>query len=231
MTANPATGLRLDGLPPLTPLTPSARPAPSNPPSKPPSRLSPLQPLAAEAELRILDLDIETVAAGYADPGWVPHTITAWAASWNDPDRVECRALPVRHFYDRKARRRFLGPLLKLISQADLLTGHNLFRFDLPVIQAEAMRLELPPLTPVRVQDTMRILKSKGFKKGQDNLVALLRTGEKKALNWQQWQDAYAEPSLATVKERNIGDVRDHIVLRTRMLGLGWLRRSVMWKP
>jgi hypothetical protein len=33
---------------------------------------------------RILDFDIECVAAGYADPEWVPSHITAIAWSWVD---------------------------------------------------------------------------------------------------------------------------------------------------
>lgn len=180
---------------------------------------------------RLLDFDIETVAAGYADPQWVPSTVTAWAFAWGS-DVVEVDALPVAAFYDVAARRRFLKPLLAALDEADVVTGHNVLRFDLPVLQAEVMRLGLPSLRPVLVQDTIRLPRSKGFKKGQDNLGVLLDVPlGKLPLNFQQWADAYAENDLATVKERVATDVRQHMLIRQQMRARGWLRPPRMWAP
>lgn len=179
---------------------------------------------------RLLDFDIETVAAGYADPQWVPSTVTAWAYSWGDDVTVE--ALPVRSFYNVRARRRFLQPLLEALEAADVVTGHNVLRFDLPVLQAEVMRLGLPSLRPVLVQDTIRLPRAKGFKKGQDNLGVLLEveTG-KLPLNFQQWADAYAEPDLGTVKDRVATDVLQHMQIRDQLRERGWLKPPRMWSP
>lgn len=224
----PLTGQRL-GL--LRPIEHSPRTASSSDPAAPstPLLLPPLAPVAMSTR-RTLDFDLETVAAGYADPEWVPSTITAWAYSWGDD--VEVDALPVRFMYDRPARRRFLRPLLDAIQEADVLTGHNVLRFDLPVLQADLMRLGLPSLPARLVQDTIRLPRSKGFKKGQDNLAVLMDVrAEKLPLNFEQWAAAYAEPGLETVKNRVAGDVRQHMLIRGEMRARGWLVAPRVWSP
>lgn len=182
--------------------------------------------------LRVLDFDVETVAAGFADPQWVPNTTTAWAYAWADNGEVTVEALPVAAFYDLDARRAFLRPLLDAIGRADVLTGHNIVRFDLPIVNAECLRLNLPTLRPTLVQDTIRLPKSKGFKKGQDNLGHALQVAEEKLpLSWAQWAAAYGEPDLWTVKERCASDVRMHLSIREEMLRRGWLGAPRPWKP
>ena len=81
-----------------------------------------------------------------------------------------------------------LDALLTQIERADILTGHNIARFDLPVINAEAVRLGLRPVERAVVQDTMKLVRTKGLKKGQDNLGRMLRLDDEKlALDWQAW--------------------------------------------
>lgn len=227
MTAVKSTGLRLGS---LRPIAPSRRTESSSaPPERSTQSLSRLRQVPASTR-RLLDFDVETVAAGYADPQWVPSTVTAWAFSWGQDIQVE--ALPVADFYDVEARRAFLRPLLDALAQADVVTGHNVCRFDLPILQAECMRLGLPSLSTVLVQDTIRLPRAKGFKKGQDNLGVLLDVPlGKLPLNFQQWAEAYAEPNLHTVKERVAGDVRQHMLIREQMRVRGWLRPPRMWSP
>lgn len=181
---------------------------------------------------RVLDFDLETVAAGFADPDWVPQTVTAWAACWTDTAEIRVEALPPAAFYDLDARRRFLEPLVELVREAGVVTGHNVLRFDLPVLQADVMRVGLPSLPSVLVQDTIRLPRSKGFKKGQDVLAALLDVdAEKLPLHWGAWAAAYAEDTLDTVKARVVGDVRQHMQLREAMRDRGWLTAPRVWKP
>jgi len=184
-------------------------------------------------DLRILDFDTETIAAGFDDPNWVPQKITCVAWSWIGSDEIESRIATSEGLFRRPERRRkMLVPLLEAIGEADMLTGHNLLRFDLPVLMAECLRLGLPALKPVLVQDTIRIVKTKGFKKGQDNLVALTGVPTPKlVLSWQQWQHAYEEKAWATVVERCKSDVEGHKLMRQEMLDRGWLKDPVLWRP
>lgn len=189
--------------------------------------------LTHQRDLRVLDFDVETVAAGFADPDWVPQKITCVAWSWLGEDTVESRICgPTGIFGDPTRRADMLEPLLMRIREADMLTGHNIARFDLPVINAEAMRLGLEPLGSVLVQDTMWLRRSKGFKKGQDNLGRLLRIADEKlALDWQAWQDAYDEDGWVTIRRRAESDVTMHKQMRSALLELGYLRTPRAWNP
>jgi DNA polymerase elongation subunit (family B) len=182
---------------------------------------------------KILDFDLETIAAGFADPEWVPQKITCAAWSWVGEKEVKVEVCsPLGLFGKPQLRAKMLEPLIDAINEAGMLTGHNLLRFDLPILQAECLRLGLTPLKPQLVQDTMRIVKTKGFKKGQDNLGALLKTKEQKLhLGWQNWEDAYDEKDWATIKERAASDVVMHKELREIMIENGWLKKPTIWNP
>ncbi len=179
----------------------------------------------------ILDFDIETVAAGFADPDWVPQKITCVAWSWIGSGVAESRVCGPSGIFGNPSRRaRMLKPLLAAIAEADMVTGHNIERFDLPIINAEAMRLGLEPVRSVLVQDTIRTVRAKGFKKGQDVLGRLHRIpSEKLALDWQAWQDAYDEPGWPTVRARAESDVLMHGELRAKMIAAGHVRAPRKW--
>lgn len=176
-------------------------------------------------ELSILDWDIETVAAGFADPNWVPQYVTCIAWSWVGEDKVQVET-------SLKGRKKMIAKFLPEYEKADMLTGHNLLRFDLPVLNSDCLRLGFPSLSPKLVQDTMRLVKTKGFKKGQDNIGKLLRLPvDKLPLSWQEWQDAYEENDWATVRDRAASDVIQHKLMRLEMIERKWLLPPRMWRP
>lgn len=174
--------------------------------------------------LAILDFDIETRATGFGDPNWVPQEVTAIAWSWIGEDEVHCR-LRLRGV--KKMLREFVGAY----DVADVVTGHNIRKFDLPTLNGELLRLGMPSLAPKMTQDTLRdIVRTKGMKRDQDNLIKLLRLAdEKKAMSWQDWQDAYAEKGWPMVQERVVSDVVGHKAMRVEMMERGWLRSPRMW--
>ena len=176
---------------------------------------------------------MESIAAGFADPEWVPQKITCIAWSWvgSDEIRVETCGGSAGLYEKPWLRRYLLETFLRDYAEATMVTGHNILRHDLPLLDAECKRLGLPVPGPVRAQDTIRFrTRSKGFKKGQDNLGGLLKTLEqKKQMDWQQWEDAYAEDGWAEVKDRARSDVAMHKEIREKMLANDWLRRPVMW--
>lgn len=184
-------------------------------------------------DLRILDWDCETIAAGFADPDWVPQKITCVAWSWIGSEEIEARISTSEGLFSNPEKRaKMLEPLLKAIDEADMITGHNLIRFDLPILNSECLRLGFPSLKGMLVQDTMRFVKTKGFKKGQDNISALIEVPiHKLSLSWQQWQEAYAEKGWSTVVERCKSDVASHKIMRQEMLDRGWLRSPIRWIP
>jgi hypothetical protein len=184
------------------------------------------------SQTRILDFDIETRAAGYADPAWVPDDVTCYAWSWVGSDAVQGEVSgPDACFGPYEKQREWLRPLRALLCAADIVTGHNILRFDLRVLNANFMRFGLDPLPPLLVQDTMRLPRSKGLKKGQDNLGDLLEIPiHKLPLNHQQWDEAYRVPGWPTVKERCMTDVEQHKLMRAAMLHRGWLSDPVRWR-
>lgn len=190
--------------------------------------------LVHDRDLRVLDFDCETMAAGFADPQWVPQKVTCIAWSWVGSDRVEVHTCGgSAGLYEEAWRRRaLLGMFRTAYDEADMVTGHNLLRFDLPVLNADMIRLGLPPLGTKLVQDTMRLPRTKGLKKGQDNLAGLVETYERKlALDWQQWEDAYATPGWPVVMDRARSDVIMHKELRAALLERGLLRTPIHWRP
>lgn len=195
--------------------------------------MKPLPPIARPSKPKILDFDVETVAAGFADPNWVPQKITCVAWSWMGEDKVHSRVSGADGLYGSPhKRKRMLEALVDEIKRADVVTGHNLIRFDLPVINAECLRLGMPSLPSLRVHDTMNLVRTKGFKKGQDNLIQLLDLPIKKLpLSWQEWQYAYEGTGWRTIVERCESDVLGHKMLYQKMSELGWLRGEKKWKP
>lgn len=183
--------------------------------------------------LTVLDFDLETLAAGYADPAWVPDHITCYAWSWIGEDRiVGSVAGPDCAFGPVEKQREWLWGLRDVICEADVVTGHNIVRFDLRVLNANLMRFGLDPLPELRVQDTIHLPKSKGFKKGQDNLGTVLDIPlHKMPLNHAEWDAAYRVPGWPTVKERCMGDVAQHKLIRAEMIRRGLAKPVRLWRP
>jgi len=188
--------------------------------------------LVSGTRLRILSFDLETLAAGYADPAWVPDKITCAAWSWVGEKRVHSLITGKDGFFSRELRGERIRPLLDAIAESDTLIGHNVVRFDLRTLQAECMRFGFPKLRPVRVQDTIRLGKTKGLKKGQDDLSYMVGSPvRKQTMNWEQWDRAYEEDDWATVISRCVTDVKGHKVLWERLRDRGYLQAPTMWAP
>src|SRR3954447_11516388 len=86
---------------------------------------------------RVLDFDVETIAAGFADPDWVPQKITCVAWSWVGSDKVQSAVCTAAGLFGCPERRALmLKPLLRAIAEATMLTGHNIAKFDLPIVNA-----------------------------------------------------------------------------------------------
>ena len=180
-------------------------------------------------DLRILDFDMESLAAGFADPAWVPQKITCISWSWVGYDAVNTVISTQMGFFIPSIRAAMLVQFMPVFNQADMVTGHNLIRHDLPLLKSECLLLGVEPPQPKLVQDTMRLGRTKGLKKGLDNLAGMLKTQEEKqAMDWAAWEAAYEDPTWQKVIDRCESDVRLHKEVRAEMLRRGgWLTPPV----
>ena len=137
---------------------------------------------------------------------------------------------------------------LKVYNEADVVVAHNLLRFDFGVLQADLMRLkaegsDLGVLGTKLAQDTIKLPKAKGFKKGLDDLAVLLEVPiAKLSMNHRQWEQAYQWDAIiegkpvqksdwTVVRERCESDVLLLKMVRQKLLELDMLKPPSPWKP
>jgi hypothetical protein len=178
---------------------------------------------------RILDFDCENAPLSYLGGDFTTPSITALAWHWVGRREVEVRLLPgdsvdaiVEDFAVRYA-------------AADIVTGHNIRKHDLPLINAMLLELGHTPLHPKLVCDTYADLKrrSPGFA-SQATLSAMLGVKSPKiGMSTVDWREAnrFTPEGVEKTRRRVVGDVKQHVALRARLLELGWLRAPRLWTP
>lgn len=131
--------------------------------------------------MRILLLDIETapimadvwklwdenVGLNQIVKDWY---ILSWAAKWLGEKRVYYE--DQRDAADIEDDTDILTKLWHLLDEADVVVAHNGVRFDVPKINARFVRAGLPPPSPYRVVDTLKIAKAQ-FKFTSNRLAYL----------------------------------------------------------
>lgn len=86
---------------------------------------------------------------------------TIFCAKWYDQDEIIKLAE-----WDRGGRKAFLKKIHRLMSEADIIVGHNVDNADVPWLKGD-MHIEggLPPLPPFKTIDTLKVLRRE-FKSG-----------------------------------------------------------------
>lgn len=116
---------------------------------------------------------------------------------------------------------------------ADIVTGHYIRGFDLPLLQGAMMRLGLPLLGPKLAQDTKNdLVAAQGISKSQENLGAMYELKHPKVgMNTTLWGlgNMLIPEGIAATVERVIGDVEQHVELRREMLVLGHLGAPALY--
>jgi len=119
--------------------------------------------------LKVLFYDLETAPSlAYVwgpREDWIPHDRMAtasfticWSASWLGSNKVLSGCVTPEEALDRDDER-IVAELLPLIQEADVLVGHNINGFDLPMFNNRLMMLGLEPLGPKRTIDTCQLAK------------------------------------------------------------------------
>lgn len=126
-----------------------------------------------------------------------------------------------------------LGLFREAYDAADIVTGHYIRGFDLPLLNGALMRLGLPLLSAKLTQDTkLDLVRGQGISKSQQNLGAMFELEHPKVpMNTALWAEAnmLTSAGIAATKKRVIGDVRQHIEMRSVMLERDLLGPVRVW--
>lgn len=179
--------------------------------------------------LRVLDFDVEARPLHWIAADYVSKEITAMAWAWTDrPDDVTCYLLGETDPIE------MLRAFVAAYNEADLVTGHFILGYDVPMVMGALMEYRLPILPDKMCSDTkVHLVKRAGLSMSQENLGAMLHLEHKKVqMNQAKWRAANRlEPEgRAAARERVIGDVQQHIELRRELLALGYLAPARLWK-
>ena len=160
---------------------------------------------------------------------YVSKEITAMAWAWTDaPDDVTCYLLgetePVK----------MLEAFRAAYDQADLVTGHFILGYDLPMINGALTEYSLRPLGDKMAHDTkIHLIKRAGLSGSQENLGVMLGLQHDKVkMDQAKWRDAnrLTPEGRELARKRVIGDVQQHIEMRRRLLELGYLGPAKLWR-
>ena len=179
--------------------------------------------------LRVLDFDIENRPLNYAGEDFTFSEITAiaWQFIGERTHYVLCLG-------DVPFRTMLLGFVAAYV-QADLVTGHNIIKHDLRILNGALLEEGLSPLPPKLVCDTYADLKKKGGVSGsQASLSEMLNIrAPKVGMSQGDWREAnrLTPEGIEKTRRRVVGDVRQHIQLRKELLKRGWLKPPRLWTP
>ena len=179
--------------------------------------------------MRVLDFDIENRPLSYLGSDFTTAEVTAISWAWTDaPDDVTVYLLGETELPD------ILSAFLVAYNAADMVTGHYVSGHDLPMINGALVEYRMPALADKLVQDTKTdLIRIKGISKSQESLGAMFDLDAPKVqMNQAKWRAAnrLTPEGLAMVRERVVGDVRQHIELRAELSRLGYLSPAKMWR-
>lgn len=194
-----------------------------------PVRLRPAAITVRTRPLRVLDFDVEARPLHWIAGDYVSKEITAMAWAWTDtPQDVTCYLLGETDPVD------MLRAFVEAFTRADLVTGHYIRGYDLPMVNGALMEYQLPTLPDKASHDTkLDLVRRAGLSMSQENLGAMLRLEHGKVkMDQAKWRSANRlEPEgRQLARERVTGDVRQHIELRRELLALGYLAAPVVWR-
>ena len=178
---------------------------------------------------RILTLDVECKPGHWIGGDYVSKILTAVAWQWDGEEKTVC----LTHYgYDPGT---LAARLAWEIRKADVVTGHYIRGFDLPLISGQLLVAGLPSLPPVWTLDTkLDLKKAHGRSLSQKNLSALLGIDAPKIdVTLAEWEAFNSKVDGAEARgiERVTGDVQQHREMRYKLVSLGWLGSGRLWTP
>ena len=179
---------------------------------------------------RILDFDIEARPLSWYGGDFVSKEVTAIAAKF-----IGTKGSPVVWALGECATEEMLAGFQALYDEADMVTGHFIRGYDLPVVNGALIEFGLPPLDQKLSSDTkLDLIKKSGWSTSQESLGAMLGLHHPKiSMSQSDWREAnrLSDAGIAKTKRRVIGDVNQHIELREALLDRGLLGKPRVWTP
>lgn len=183
---------------------------------------------------RVLDFDIETRKIGFHDAGrFAPAGCepVAVAFKWHGEKTVNVRTM--NQVWTLQALKWLVRPLFEAFAEADVITGHYIKKFDLPILAGVALETGVYFERPLTVLDTKSdLVEFQGMSKSQENLAALMGIEESKFhVNDNTWRQVarLTKDGMAMAQERVVGDVQQHEAIYNRLLAEGQLGRPNAW--
>lgn len=183
--------------------------------------------------LRVLDFDTEVRPLSYLGSDYTTGEVTAIAWAWVVDGKavdLQCATLTKRRDSGAQMLKRFVNTY----NAADMVTGHFIRGYDLPVLNGACLDAGLPPLQDKLTHDTKNDLRKRKYvSASQENLGAhLMLEHPKVQMNQHKWREAnrLTPEGIALTRERVIGDVVQHVELREELLRLGWLDSPKVWR-
>jgi len=177
-------------------------------------------------KMKVFYFDLECKPGHWIGGDYVSKIITAAAYAWNN-GKVEV----LTHYdYDPEV---IAMTIAEEIRRADLVVGHYIRAFDMPLLNGELLKGNLQPLGQVWTHDTkLDLNRAHGRSKSQENLAEQLGLKQKKVkVSLPEWEafnnretDGY-DIGVARVGD----DVRQNRALRKELLRLGWLNNPQWW--
>ncbi len=179
-------------------------------------------------QLRVLDIDVECLPGHWIAADYVSKIITAVSWKWIG-ERGQPEVLTHYDTYpDEMATR-----LAFVIEEADIVAGHFIRGFDLPLLNGNLLRAGLVPLHPVLAHDTkLDLIKTHGRSLSQENLAAMIGVSKPKVkVTLHEWESFNTRAPGFRDKgiKRVTGDVLQNIEMRQRLIELGWLGAPKQW--
>ena len=180
-----------------------------------------------DRKLLVLDFDVEARPMHWIGRDYVSKEIMAIAAKFVGQRRVHVWTL------DDGAVGMLEG-FKELYDRAEMVTGHYIRGYDLPLVNGMLTEHQLPHLSDKLAQDTkLDLLKRSGLSSSQENLAADFDLDHPKVgMTQADWREAarFTPQGIAAMRERVIVDVEQHIELRQRLLDLGYLSSPKIWR-
>jgi len=181
-----------------------------------------------KSKLKILSIDCEARPLAWLSQDFVTKEITAIAAKFIDEDEVFCWALGETETVD------FLEKFVEVYNRADVVTGHYLRGYDLPLINSALVEFWLPPLNSKLTHCTKSdLINFQGVSKSQENLSAMFNLERDKVhMSNNDWREAnrLTPEGIEKTKDRVVSDIYQQIALRQRLIDGKCLGKFKMWK-